>query len=107
MRRVTVPFVLCILMMVSLPAAAQKTEWRFALRLTALDMNAETESIFDTGTSMVSDGTKPTFNFEGQYMVAKFLNVWLGYEYVDRSSDDLNDFQENRVNFGLTLSYGL
>jgi outer membrane protein W len=70
MRRATVPFVLCILMMVSLPAAAQKTEWRFALRLTALDMNAETEPIFDTGTSMVSDDIKPTLNFEGQYMVA-------------------------------------
>lgn len=44
---------------------------------------------------------------EGQYLVAKFLNLWLGYEYLDRQSNQLNDFKENRVNFGLTLSYGL
>jgi len=46
---------------------------------------------------------------EGQYMVAKFLNVWVGYDYLKRSSDDssLDPFKENRVNFGLSLSYGL
>ncbi len=69
MRRAQVSFVLCILLLISLPAAAQKTEWRFALRLTALDMNAETAPIFDTETGMVSDGLKPTLTFEGQYMV--------------------------------------
>lgn len=47
------------------------------------------------------------FRVEGQYMVAKFLNVWLGYNYLDRDSDQLNPFTENRINFGLTLSYGL
>jgi len=46
---------------------------------------------------------------EGQYMVAKFLNVWLGYEHLDRQSDDLSltPFAENVVHFGLSLSYGL
>ena len=47
------------------------------------------------------------FRLEGQYLVTKFLNVWLGYEFVDRDSEQLNPFQENRVNFGLTVSYGL
>ena len=43
-------------------------------------------------------------------MVAKFLNVWMGYNYTDRSSDtpaQINPYTENRVNFGFTLSYGL
>lgn len=47
------------------------------------------------------------FRVEGQYMVAKFLNLWLGYDYLDRSSTDIAPFTENRINFGLTLSYGL
>lgn len=49
------------------------------------------------------------FRFESQVMVAKFLNVWLGYTYTDRESGDatLEPYTENRVNFGLTLSYGL
>jgi hypothetical protein len=50
------------------------------------------------------------FRAEGQYMVAKFLNVWLGYNYTDRNSDTplrINPYTENRINFGFTLSYGL
>jgi len=45
---------------------------------------------------------------EGQYMVAKFMNLWLGYDYLNRYEGvGLDDFTENRVNFGLSLSYGL
>lgn len=47
------------------------------------------------------------FRIEAQYMVAKFLNIWLGYDYLDRTSPNINPFTENRINFGLTLSYGL
>lgn len=49
------------------------------------------------------------FLVESQVMVAKFLNVWLGYNFTDRESGNgsLEPYEENRVNFGLTLSYGL
>lgn len=47
------------------------------------------------------------YRIEGQYLVTNFLNIWLGYEYLDRSSKSLVPFTENRVNFGLTFSYGL
>jgi outer membrane protein W len=73
MHRATTLFVLCTALSISLPVAAQTGEWRFDLRLTAIDPSASTEPIFDTGTSLVSDGVKPTLSFEGQYM---FRDAW-------------------------------
>lgn len=49
------------------------------------------------------------FKVDGEYLIAKFLNLFLGYEYLDRQSDSggIDAYEENRVNFGLTVSYGL
>jgi len=45
----------------------------------------------------------------GEYLLAKFLNLYAGYEYLNRDSvkGGIASFSENRVNFGVTVSYGL
>jgi hypothetical protein len=43
----------------------------------------------------------------GEFMVAKFLALHAGYEYLMRDSNIINSFTENRFIFGLGLSYGL
>jgi hypothetical protein len=43
----------------------------------------------------------------GEFVLTKFLNVQLGYEYLKRDSNIINSFHENRFLFGFGLGYGI
>ncbi len=59
----------------SVPAAAQQGEWRLATRLTSLSVDAKTDPIFDTGTQMDSSSSSLTAILEWQYMLSDAVAV--------------------------------
>ena len=74
MRRVFI-FIAILVVLISVPAAAQQGEWRFATRLTSLSFDATTDPIFDTGTQMKSSSATVTAVLETQYMMSDALAV--------------------------------
>jgi hypothetical protein len=43
----------------------------------------------------------------GEFVLTKFLNVQLGYEYLKRDSNIINSFHENRFLVGFGIGYGI